>query len=184
MSRFFSDLSVTMAIRGVFAILFGVIALASPDITLATLLLLFGAFVLADGVIELAGVISNAQSLIPRWVLALDGLGGIAVGLVAIIFPGITSLALLYIIAAWALLTGGMLIGAAFAGPRFEPAWLMVLDGVIAVIFGLALVAWPGSGLLAIVWALGVFAIISGIALLIGAFRMRQIASSLSGSPH
>src|SRR6266498_3182550 len=127
MSRFFSNFPAMVAVRGVFAILFGVVALAWPGITLTALVALFGAFALVDGVVALAAAISNASSPVPRWVLALDGVAGIAAGVVTFFYPEITSLALLYIIAIWSLATGSLLIGAAVAGPRFEPAWLMVL---------------------------------------------------------
>src|SRR5207249_6748883 len=109
-------------VRGVFAIPFGVVALAWPGITLTALIALFGAFALVDGVTALVAAISNANSVIPRWVLALDGVDGITAGVVTFVFPGLTSLALLYIIAGWSLVTRSLLIGAAVAGPRFEPA--------------------------------------------------------------
>ena len=184
MSRFFSNFPAMVAVRGVFAILFGVVALAWPGITLTALVALFGAFALVDGVVALAAAISNASSPVPRWVLALDGVAGIAAGVVTFFYPEITSLALLYIIAIWSLATGSLLIGAAVAGPRFEPAWLMVLDGVISVVFGIVLIAYPGSGILAIVWTLGIFGIFSGVSMLLAAMRLRHGVSELStGSP-
>lgn len=174
MSRFFSNLTSMLVLRGILAILFGIVALAWPGITLTALVALFGAFALVDGIAALATAITNGNSPFPRWVTAIDGVAGIAAGVVTFFFPAITSLALLYIIATWALITGSLLIGGAVAGPRFEPAWLMVLDGAISVIFGIALIASPGSGILAIVWALGLFAIFSGITALITAAQLHR----------
>jgi uncharacterized membrane protein HdeD (DUF308 family) len=183
MSRFFSNITTMLALRGVLSILFGVVALVWPGITLTALVALFGAFALVDGIAALIAAITNGTSPMPRWVVALDGLAGIAVGVLTFLYPDITSIALLYIIAAWALVTGSLLIGAAAVGPRFAPVWLMLLDGAVSVIFGIALIASPGSGILAIVWTLGIYGIISGITLLVGAFQMRHDASSLKSSP-
>jgi uncharacterized membrane protein HdeD (DUF308 family) len=183
MSRFVSKVTTMLAIRGVLAILFGIVALAWPGITLMALVTLFGAFALVDSIGALVAAITDAASPLPRGVLALDGVAGIAAGVVTFFFPAITSLALLYIIAAWALITGSLLIGAAAVGPRFAPAWLMLLDGAISVVFGIALIASPGSGILAIVWALGLYGIASGVGLLVGSFGLRQEASELKASP-
>jgi uncharacterized membrane protein HdeD (DUF308 family) len=182
MSQVFSSFSAMTAVRGVFAILFGLVALAWPGITLTALVALFGAFVLVEGIAALTLAISNPQTLVPRWVLALEGVSGVAAAVVTFFFPGITSLALLYIIAVWALVTGSLLIGAAVAGPRFEPAWLMVLQGAISLIVGIALISAPGSGILAIVWALGLFAIFRGVSLLIASIRLGRGALRLNTS--
>lgn len=172
-----------LAFRGILAICFGIVTLAWPGITLTALVALFGIFALVDGVAALSSAITNGTSPFPRWVLALDGVAGIAAGILTFFFPAITSLALLYIVATWALLTGALLLGSALTGPRFEPTWLMVLDGIVSVIFGVALIASPGSGILAIVWTLGVFATISGVGMVIAAIRMRRDVTELKSSP-
>ncbi len=183
MTRFLSNVTTMLAVRGVLAVLFGIVALAWPGITLAALVALFGAFALIDGIGALASAITDAASPLPRGVLALDGVAGIAAGVVTFFFPAITSLALLYIIAAWALISGSLLIGAAATGPRIAPAWLMLLDGAVSVLFGIALIASPGSGILAIVWTLGLFGIVSGVGMVAGAIRLRHDASALQASP-
>lgn len=183
MSRFFSNVTTMLAFRGILAILFGIVALAWPGITLTALVALFGAFALVDGIALLAAAITDITSPLPRWVLALDGIAGVATGILTFFFPAITSLALLYIIAAYALVTGSLLLGAAAVGPRFAPGWLMALDGVISIILGIALVASPGSGILAIVWTLGVYGIASGLALLVGAVQFHSDASTFESTP-
>ena len=91
-----------------------------------------------------------------------------------------TALALLYMIAVWALFTGSLLIGGAVSGDTFgRPAWLMALDGVISVVFGMALIAWPGDGIVAIVWALGLYAIFAGVTMLFGAFLFADRADAI-----
>jgi len=182
MTKFFSNLPLMLAFRGVIAILLGVVALVWPGISLGAFIAVFGAFALVDGVTALVTAIANSNSIIPRWVLALDGVAGIAAGVVTFLWPDITALALLYLIAIWSLTTGALVIGAAISGLRFEPAWLMVLDGVISVVFGIALVAYPGSGILAIVWTLGIFAIFSGSSMLVAAFRLNQGASAVKNA--
>ena len=170
MKDFLSNTSLMLGVRGVAAILFGVVALVWPDITLSALLILFGAFVFVDGVTAIAMGITG-ESAMPRWVLLLDGIAGVTMAAITLVAPGVTALALLYLIAAWALITGSMLIGSAASGETFgRPAWLMALDGAISVVFGVALIAWPGDGIVAIVWALGLYAIFAGGSMLFGAF--------------
>jgi uncharacterized membrane protein HdeD (DUF308 family) len=179
MKDLFSNTSVMLALRGGAAILFGVTALVWPDITLSALLILFGAFAFVDGVAAIAMAITG-ESTLPRWVLLLDGLAGIAIAAVTLVVPGVTALALLYVIAIWCLFTGSLMIGAAVSGDTFgRPAWLMGLDGIISVIFGVLLIAWPGDGIVAIVWALGLYAIFAGVTMLSGAFFLADSASTM-----
>jgi len=179
MKEFFSNTSAMLALRGVAAIIFGVVALASPGITLSALLIVFGAFVFVDGMAAIAMAITGESSL-PRWVLLLDGIAGVALAAITLVAPGVTALALLYMIAIWALFTGSLMIGGAVSGDTLgRPAWLMALDGIISVVFGVALIAWPGDGIVAIVWALGVYAIFAGVTMLFGAFLFADRAAAI-----
>jgi len=185
MKDFFSNVSVILALRGVTAIIFGVIALVWPGITLSALLIVLGAFAFVDGVMAIALAITGKSSM-PRWVLALDGIAGVIIAGITLVAPGVTALVLLYVIAVWCLFTGSLLIGSAASGTTFgRPAWLMALDGLISVIFGIALIAWPGDGILALVWALGLYAIFAGVTMLFGAFLFADRASTMlsAGSP-
>jgi uncharacterized membrane protein HdeD (DUF308 family) len=179
MKDFFSNTSLMLGVRGVAAIIFGVVALVWPGITLSALLIVFGAFAFVDGVTAIAMAVTG-ESPLPRWVLLLDGIAGVIIAGVTLVAPGVTALALLYIIAVWALITGSLLIGGAVSGDTFgRPAWLMALDGVISVVFGVLLIAWPGDGIVAIVWALGLYAIFAGVTMLFGAFLFADRATSM-----
>jgi uncharacterized membrane protein HdeD (DUF308 family) len=170
MKDFLSNASLMLALRGVAAIIFGVVALVWPGVTLSVLLILLGAFLFVDGVTAIALAITG-ESAMPRWVLLLDGVAGVIFAGVTLVAPGVTALALLYMIAVWCLITGSLSIGGAVSGDTFgRPAWLMALDGVISVVFGVLLIAWPGDGIVAIVWALGLYAIFAGGTMLFGAF--------------
>ncbi len=179
MKDFFSNTSVMLAVRGVAAITFGVLALVWPGITLSALLIVFGAFVFVDGVTAIAMAITDESSM-PRWVLLLDGIAGVIIATITLVAPDVTALALLYLIAAWALITGSLLIGGAVSGETFgRPGWVMALDGVISVVFGILLIAWPGDGIVAIVWTLGLYAIFTGATMLFGAFLLADRADAM-----
>jgi uncharacterized membrane protein HdeD (DUF308 family) len=164
-----------LAVRGGFAILFGVVALIWPTITVWALVLLFGAFALADGVVAVLLALRGTTGA-PRGLLALSGVAGIALGVAAIGWPGITAFVLLMLIAAWAVATGVLEIVAAIALRReLRGEWAYLLSGAISVLFGVLLFAWPVSGALAIVWVIGLFAILFGGAMVGAAFRLRRL---------
>ena len=138
-----------VGLRGVAALLFGILALAWPVHTLVVLVALFGAYALVDGIFALVATVRAATRHRAWGLLLLEGLGGIAAGIVTFAWPGITALALLYVIAAWALVTGVLEVAAAFtARAEVAPAWLIGLSGVASVIFGMLLILFPGAGAL------------------------------------
>ncbi|GAA2408706.1 HdeD family acid-resistance protein [Actinomadura vinacea] len=164
-----------LAVRGGFAVLFGLAALIWPGITVVALVLLFGAFALVDGVIALVGAIRGGFGRSRAWA-AVTGIAGIVLGLVALIWPGITAFALLMLIAVWAIVVGVFEIVSAIALRReIEGEWLYVATGTISVLFGVVLFAWPAAGALAVVWLIGLFAIVLGALLLGAAFRLRKM---------
>jgi len=162
-------------IRGVIAIIFGLIALFWPGLALGALILLFGAYAFVDGVFALVAAVRSAEHHTTWWVQALEGVVGIIAGIIAVVFPGLTALALLYVIAAWALITGVLEILAAYR-LRHEgtQAWLLGLAGVASIIFGLLLIIFPGAGALAVLWLIGIYAIIFGVVMLVLAWRLYQ----------
>ena len=164
-------------LRGVLAILFGVLAFIWPGITLLTLIFLYAGFAFADGALSLIAAVRGGTPT-PRWWLALVGLMGLAVGVLTIFYPQITGLVLLMFIAAWAIVTGVLQIyGAIKLRNEIEGEWWLVASGVLSVVFGVLLVLWPGAGALAMVLVIGTFAIIFG-ALLVGfALRLRKHAA-------
>ncbi|NKZ05186.1 HdeD family acid-resistance protein [Actinomadura latina] len=164
-----------LALRGAFAILFGIVAWAWPGITVWALVLLFGAYALADGVIAVTQAIRGATGG-PRGLLMLVGFAGIALGIAALVWPGITAFVLLMLIAAWAVATGVLEIVVALAMHReLRGEWAYVLTGAISVLFGILLFTWPVSGAIAVVWLIGLLAILSGAAMLGAAFRLRRL---------
>jgi uncharacterized membrane protein HdeD (DUF308 family) len=165
------------AIRGLIAVVFGLIALFWPGLALGALIIVFGAYAFVDGVFALVAAVRSAEHHTSWWVQALEGILGIIAGIVAFVWPGLTALALLYVIAAWALVTGLLEVAAAYRlrheGEGTEP-WLLGLAGLASIIFGLLLVAFPGAGALAVLWLIGVFALIFGVLLLVMAWRLYQ----------
>jgi len=171
----------SLAVRGCAAILFGIAALIWSDLTLWTLVVLFGAWVLVDGVFILWGAVTG-QGRERRWLLVVEGLAGITVGIITFVWPDITALALLYLIAAWALVTGVLeLVAAVQLRHEISNEWLLVLSGVLSIVFAILLVITPGSGALVITWLIGWFALILGVALLALAFRLRRIEHEIRG---
>lgn len=162
-----------IGLRGGVYLGFGLSALLWPQLTFGTLVLLFGLFSLLDGVVTL-GASVRAGSRRKRWRgMALEGLLSSAVGLVVLFWPDISGLALLYLIAAWALVTGVLELAAAVRLRReIEGEWLLGLNGVLSIAFGSAVFLWPASGALAIVWILGIYALLFSVVLFALAIQM------------
>ena len=163
----------TLALRGLAAVIFGILAYVWPDITFTVLVLFFGAYALWDGVFALIGAFRTAGER--RWMLVLEGLVGIAAGIVTFIWPGAATLAILTIMAAWAIITGIFeIIAAIRLREEIEGEWLMLFSGLLSVLFGIALAIWPAAGLVAVTWMIGAYAIIFGILLIGLGFRLRN----------
>jgi uncharacterized membrane protein HdeD (DUF308 family) len=167
-----------LALRGVAAILFGVLAFAWPGITLFVLVLFFGAYMLVDGIFAIVAAVRAAGEEDRWWLLLIQGILGVLAGLVAFFWPGLTALALLYFIAAWAIVTGIMeIVAAVRLRQEIEGEWALGLSGLLSVIFGVLLVVLPApAGLLSLVWLIGAYAVATGVLLLILAFRVRSEA--------
>jgi len=166
-----------LAARGALAVLFGLLALIWPGITVLALVLLFGAYALVDGVMALYTALFDRGRLGGRgagW-LVLEGVAGVLAAIGAIVWPGITALVLLYLIAAWALVTGVAEIVAAIRLRReIEGEWLLILTGALSIMFGLLAFVFPGAGALAVVWLIATYAIAFGVVMVILAFRLRR----------
>ena len=165
-----------LLLRGLCAILFGVLTFAWPGVTLLTLVLLYGAYALIDGVIAMAAAVRGGAPA-PRWWLAVVGLMGIAAGVVTLLLPGMTALLLLLFIAAWAIASGVMqIIGAIRLRKEIDNEWWLVAGGVLSVIFGLVLAVQPGTGALALLFVIGIYAIVHGVMLVSFSLRLRKHA--------
>lgn len=170
----------TLALRGILALVFGIVAFMWPHITLLTLVLLWGAYALVDGVMSLIAGIRLRHQGWPFWQLILVGLLGLAAGLVAFTNPALTAVALLLVIAAWAIVTGLLEIVAAIRLRReIDHEWLLGLSGALSIVFGLVIISRPGVGALAVVWAIAAYAVLFGILLIALGFRLRRVAPAI-----
>lgn len=163
-----------VALRGLAAIIFGVLTIINPAMSLAVLILFFGAYALADGVFTAIAAIMRRGNE-PRWVaLLVSGILGILIGAVTFLMPGLTALVLLYIIATWAVIRGIIEIAVAIKlRKEIQGEFWLILAGALSVVFGGLLFAFPGTGALAVVLWIGVFAIVFGIVLMGLALRLQ-----------
>lgn len=163
-----------VALRGVFAILFGLIALFLPGVAIASLILLFAAYMLVDGILAIfSGVRAARQGERWGW-LIFEGIVDILAGLVAFFSPLLTVLFFVCLMAAWAVLSGAMMIGAAFQLHIAHGRWWMLFGGIVSVIWGILLLLWPFVGALVLTWWMGAYALVFGGVLIALAFRLRS----------
>ena len=161
-----------LALRGVIAVLFGLLTFFIPGVTLISLVLLFGFYAILDGTFD---IVSAMKAPGHHWPLLVEGIVGIVAGIVTFMWPGITAMVLLYLIAFWAILTGVLEI---VAGIRLREVianeMLLILMGVISTLFGILIIIFPGAGALAIIIWIGAYAVVFGIILIVLAFRLRS----------
>jgi uncharacterized membrane protein HdeD (DUF308 family) len=166
-----------VAVRGVAAVLFGLMALVWPGVTLLVLVILFGAYSLVDGVLGLISAAMGDRAAMGRrgW-LILESVAGILIGVITFVWPGATTLVLLWLIAAWAIVTGVLEVVAAVRLRReIQGEFFLALSGALSVLFGLLLIFWPATGALALITLIGAFAIVYGLALIVLAYRLRKL---------
>jgi uncharacterized membrane protein HdeD (DUF308 family) len=178
----------TLAIRGIAAIVFGVAAFLWPGITVIALVYLFGAYALVDGVFAIISVIRGDPATRGHGLyVTVLGVVSIIAGIGAFVLPGLTAVTLLYIVAAWAIITGAFAVLAAIRlRKEIEGELFMAIGGLASIAFGVLAIIFPGTGLLSIIWLLAAYAIVFGITLLALAWRLRnrqeETARSMSGS--
>jgi uncharacterized membrane protein HdeD (DUF308 family) len=176
----------SLVLRGIIAIIAGLVTFVLPGITFAALVILFGAYALLDGILNIVGAWRAAERH-ERWVaLLLEGFVGIGAAAVTALWPAITALALVIIIAAWALVTGALELAAAVRLRKYITGeWLLALSGVASIIFGLLLAVFPYAGALAIALWIGVYFVIFGVLMISLGLRLRGLARHLgfAGSP-
>jgi uncharacterized membrane protein HdeD (DUF308 family) len=166
-----------LALRGVAGILFGIITFLWPGISLAALVFLFGAYAFADGVLSIVSAVRR-RAADRWWLLLLQGIVGIGAGVVTLLWPGITALALLAVIAAWALIGGALQVAAAIRLRKvITGEWLLALGGILSIALGVLLLIFPGPGALALVLWTGAYAFVFGIVLLVLGFKLRGLRS-------
>ena len=165
-----------LALRGALAVLFGILAFVLPGATIWSLVLIFAAFSLVDGIFEIVAAIRAARAG-ERWgLLLIHGIAGVVIGIVAFVWPGITVFAFVLLIAAWALISGvTMLVSAVKLKTSHGRGWL-VLGGIASLLYGILLAVSPMVGAIVLAWWLGAYAIVFGITLLVLAFRLKRHA--------
>jgi uncharacterized membrane protein HdeD (DUF308 family) len=170
------------ALRGIAALVFGILAFIWPETTLTVLVFLFGAYVLVDGVSLLVALV-RGDDVARRhgWAVGIMGVLGIVAGVVTFAWPGLTALSLLYLVAFWAIATGAFQVIAAIQLRReLDNEFWMALGGVASIVFGALLVASPGAGLISLVWLVGIWSVVFGVSSLGLAYRLHGIDSTLS----
>lgn len=161
----------TFLLRGLVAVLFAVMAFLWPGLTLAALVLVWGAFAFVDGIFA---IVSGVRSR--WWAFVFFGVLGVLAGLVALFMPGVTALALLLVIAAWAIVRGVFEIVAAIRlRKEIRGEWMLVLAGVASVGLGVLMILFPDAGALAVVWLIGLQALLAGVLMFALALRLRRL---------
>ena len=162
-----------LAIRGVLGIAVGLLALVLPAATMLALVLLFAAYMLVDGVFAIMAAVRAAREH-ERWgLLVLEGVADIVAGVIAVVWPGITVLAFVLLVAAWAIVSGGLMLVAGYRLNIEHGRWWLLLAGALSVAYGVLLVVAPMIGALVLTWWFGAYALVFGITLLILAFRLK-----------
>ncbi|MCJ7654279.1 MAG: DUF308 domain-containing protein [Dehalococcoidia bacterium] len=164
-----------VAVRGLIALLFGIMLLAWPGVSLFVFAILFGAFAFVDGIFTLVAAVNYKAGAGQRAWLFARGILGIIVGIVTFFWPAITELALVLLIGAWALVTGVMELNFAFRSVRETGAkWLFAVSGILSIILGILLLVSPIAAIIVVIWAIGAYAVIAGIVLIVLGFRLRS----------
>jgi uncharacterized membrane protein HdeD (DUF308 family) len=174
-----------IALRGAVAILFGVLALIWPDATALTLVILFAAYLALDGVLAIVAGMRAARRQEKWWPFALEGIANLMVAAIAILWPGITLLALVYLLGVWAIFTGVLMAlpGLSARGPADK--WLLVAGGILSVLLGIIVISQPLIGLAVLITLIAVYAILFGGVMLYFAYRLhrRQASSGVASAP-
>jgi uncharacterized membrane protein HdeD (DUF308 family) len=160
-------------LRGIFGVVFGLTALLFPGPTMLSLVILFSAYMLLDGAAGISAV--RAMRRRDQWgFLIFEGLLNIAVGMVAFLWPGVTVVAFVLLVAAWAIISGGLMMAAAFRLNISHGRWWLVLGGLCSLIYGALLIAMPLIGAVVLTWWMGAYALVFGISLIILSFQLRS----------
>lgn len=164
-------------VRGIIAVLFGLVCFFLTGAALYALVLLIPIFFVLDGILMITGAIrsSSASQTGQWWWQILGGVAGIAVGVVMFLWPGITALTLAIFVAAWAIITGAFELATAIRLRTALPnEWLWIVNGILSILLGILIFIFPGAGLVALVWLLGFYALLAGIAMIALSFRLKK----------
>ena len=168
-----------VVLRGVFAVLFGLGTFLWPGLTLAVLVLMYGGYLFIDGILAVVSAFAQRREGAFPWGVFLAGLASLVAGVFTLFWPGVTALALLYLIAVWAIVRGVFeIIAAIHLRRELTNEWLLALNGAVTVLLGIALLVAPGAGVLAVLWLIGVFAIVAGILMIVLGFRLKGVKNT------
>jgi uncharacterized membrane protein HdeD (DUF308 family) len=167
-----------IAIRGIAAIAFGIVAFVWPGVTVVVLIALFGAYALIDGVSLLASLVrGDRDARRHAWAVGAMGVLGVLAAVVTFLVPGLTALSLVYVVGFWSIAVGVFQLAAAIRlRQEIEGELWLALGGILAILFGLYIVVFPGAGLLSLIWLVGAWAVVFGVAHLVLAWRLRELA--------
>jgi len=175
-NRPFAGIWWLIVLRGLAGVVFGLVALFAPGATVISLLLILGAYLMVDGVFGLISALMAGQRQ-ERWgLLVAESVLNLVIGFIVIIVPDIGLTVFMLVLAAWAIVTGGLMIGAAMSHKRDGKGWL-IGGGLISVLFGIVLAVAPIIGAVVLTWWLGVYALVFGVALMVFGFRLRSIVA-------
>jgi uncharacterized membrane protein HdeD (DUF308 family) len=180
MLRVLSNAWWILILRGVLAIIFGLLAFGWPGLTLLTLVTFFGAYIFIDGLFSIYTSISNWKERDDHWLSLLSGIAGVGIGVVTFRTPGITALVLLMFIATWALVIGVLQIAAAIRlRKEMEGEFWLGLSGVLSIVFAFLLWSFPGEGAMSVIFLIGAYAILLGISLIALGLKLRSFGKRL-----
>lgn len=172
-----------LLLRGFAAVVFGLLTFLMPGLTLLVLISLFGGYCLVNGVLTLIAAFRGGRGQPRWWALAVEGIASLLAGTITLLWPGVTSLALLYVVAAWAILTGALQIGTGIRlRKQISNEWVLIVGGLLSIGFGLLFLAMPAAGAVVVAWWVGSYAFAFGILLSVLAFRLRRQATAAASS--
>jgi len=168
-----------LLIRGIAAVIFGLLAFFWPGVTGFALVILFGAYAFVDGIFALISAVRAAEAHQRWWAFALEGIVGLVIAAIVVFRPGIAGLALYFTIAIWAILTGILEIVAAVQMRKLiQNEFWLILGGILSIVFGVLLYVFPLVGILTVIYLIGFYAILFGIVMIVFSFRLRAAATS------
>jgi uncharacterized membrane protein HdeD (DUF308 family) len=179
-SKLISRIWWSLVLRGVLAIVFGIVAFFYTGQTLLALIYVFGVFAVVSGIATLVAAVRAGEAH-QRWGwLAVSGILGVLVGVVSFVWPGLTALSFVFLVAAWAILAGVAEIAFALAMPEtLSHPWFAGLSGLLSVVFGILLAVWPRSGVITLTWLIGIYAIAYGVSLLYYASLLQDLRNAV-----
>jgi len=170
-----------LIVRGIIGVAFGIVALGWPGVTIAALVIIFGAYAIVDGLTNLVLGLTKTSTQGRSAATVLQGLVGIAAGVFTFFWPGITLLALVIFIGAWAVVTGVLEIAAAIRlRKEITGEWMLALSGLLSIVFGVLVFAFPGAGAVGMAWILGAYAAAAGVLLIALGIRLRSLTRAVA----